>query len=110
MTRRSTRTCAVDGCEAKHYGCTYCRLHYRRWKVAGDPLIVRPVGGPRKPARPCVVPSCWRRAVCKNLCDMHYKRMMLARLRAKLRRDRDPRTIHLPGGGAIRFVDPPPSP
>lgn len=32
------RTCTVDGCDGKHYGQGYCRLHQGRWKKHGDPM------------------------------------------------------------------------
>jgi hypothetical protein len=30
------RICDIDGCERKHYGKGYCRLHYKRFKRHGD--------------------------------------------------------------------------
>jgi hypothetical protein len=32
------RHCNVDGCARVHYGLGFCRLHYRRFKIHGDPL------------------------------------------------------------------------
>lgn len=32
------RKCEVDGCNEKHYGRGFCTMHYRRFKVTGDPL------------------------------------------------------------------------
>lgn len=38
------RTCAVAGCERRHYGRGYCRTHHARWSRHGDPAAARPVG------------------------------------------------------------------
>src|SRR5947207_1406339 len=32
--------CQVDGCINPHLAKGFCRLHYRRWSVHGDPNIV----------------------------------------------------------------------
>jgi hypothetical protein len=34
------RLCSIDGCESKHFSLNYCRSHWRRLKVYGDPLGV----------------------------------------------------------------------
>lgn len=36
------RTCSVKGCDRKHYGRSYCQMHYNRWRNAGDVNAVRP--------------------------------------------------------------------
>lgn len=37
------RSCSIDDCERKHEAKGYCSVHYRRWKIHGDPnkLLVR---------------------------------------------------------------------
>lgn len=32
------RTCSVDGCEKPLYARGWCRKHYERWRLRGDPL------------------------------------------------------------------------
>lgn len=34
------RICSLEGCEKKHYGKEFCRLHYDRWAKHGDPTTV----------------------------------------------------------------------
>lgn len=41
MHPQTTKSCSVDGCERPYYGKGYCSLHYRRWHVHGDPLVVK---------------------------------------------------------------------
>lgn len=39
------RRCSVEGCGAPHDAKGYCHSHYKRWKLHGNPLIVKV--GPR---------------------------------------------------------------
>lgn len=32
--------CSIPGCERKFYARGWCSLHYRRWRVHGDPMTV----------------------------------------------------------------------
>lgn len=40
--------CSVEDCERQIAHCGYCKLHYRRWKKHGDPLVVLNTGKPLK--------------------------------------------------------------
>ncbi len=46
-------------------------MHYRRWRVNGDPNVVQKVRGERW----CYAPDCDLKAVSLGLCDRHYRRM-----------------------------------
>jgi hypothetical protein len=35
------RKCSIDGCEKKHMAHGYCATHYKRFRLYGDPLILR---------------------------------------------------------------------
>ena len=37
-------TCSVDGCERPFSARGYCKRHYERWRLNGDPLVVRKRG------------------------------------------------------------------
>lgn len=34
----SKRTCSIEGCEKAFKARTWCAMHYRRWRIHGDPL------------------------------------------------------------------------
>lgn len=36
------RTCAIAGCDARHFCRGWCKPHYSRWRRHGDPLAGRP--------------------------------------------------------------------
>lgn len=38
--RPARRLCSIDGCGQRHFGRTWCRTHYLRWKRNGDPTLV----------------------------------------------------------------------
>lgn len=37
------RTCAIDGCDRRHYGHGWCQAHYSRWRKHGSPTGGGPV-------------------------------------------------------------------
>ena len=63
-----TKICSVDGCERLHYAKGYCALHYRRFKVHGDPLL----GALER--KICTVDDCGKPAHGNGLCSWHYQR------------------------------------
>lgn len=44
----STKNCTIPDCSHLHYAWGYCRSHYRRWKLHGDPLHGRAVRPERR--------------------------------------------------------------
>jgi len=49
VSRRTHFVCTVDGCGLPHDAKGLCHSHYKRWKLHGDPLVVKAV--PRGSAR-----------------------------------------------------------
>ncbi len=41
--------CSVPGCDRPHLARGFCKPHYRRFKLYGDPLGCKPPGVPRRP-------------------------------------------------------------
>lgn len=41
MTARKHFGCSVEGCNQSHDAKGYCHSHYKRWKLHGDPLVVK---------------------------------------------------------------------
>ena len=35
------RKCSIENCNRKHHSKDYCKMHYKRYKKHGDPLIVK---------------------------------------------------------------------
>lgn len=70
MTAVSERICSVDDCDRRHYGRSFCRLHYQRWRKHGDPLSGAMVRNPEI----CTIDGCEKRCRTKGLCPMHYQR------------------------------------
>ena len=64
------RTCSVVGCEGKHFGRGYCRVHYERWKRNGDPLLLQRPGGV------CSIEGCEKPVNARRMCRPHYRRWM----------------------------------
>lgn len=66
-------TCTIEGCGKKMLARGWCSMHYRRWRVTGDP-------GPaessfyRAPGVLCSVEGCEKEAATLRMCPMHYQR------------------------------------
>jgi HNH endonuclease len=71
-----SRPCSVPGCDRPHVARGWCKLHYYRWKRAGDPLLVRPPGFPPRERPPCAVPDCEKQAKRggRGWCAKHHTR------------------------------------
>lgn len=62
------RTCSVDGCDRAAVCRGWCKMHYGRWRVHGDPTTYL-LGQPKKL---CSAVECDRFAISRGLCDKHY--------------------------------------
>lgn len=77
-TERPLRICAVEECEKEHFGRGYCRTHYSRFRVHGDPNIVSK-GGKRKGwkkhkgTRLCSIEGCNEKHKGRGYCNPHYQ-------------------------------------
>lgn len=61
--------CSIPGCDKPAVARGWCPMHYRRWKLYGDPQK-----GGRKSARTCSIPGCGNTARRRGWCDNHYMR------------------------------------
>ena len=64
------RLCRVEGCERPHWGRGYCRRHYGRWSVHGDPLKVLHIFG----RTGCSVEGCEGEHAARGYCSIHLRR------------------------------------
>ena len=62
-------TCSIDGCEGLNAGHGWCKRHYDKWYLHGDPLWERP-------ERPkfCSIDGCDRPVGGLGWCSSHYAR------------------------------------
>lgn len=70
------RTCTIEGCDKPLNARGWCKGHYRRWNLYGDPLgtpLPRPKPAP-KPKRPCEADGCDRPHYGNGLCEAHWAR------------------------------------
>ena len=65
------RTCAIEGCDRKHFGRGWCQMHHRRWYEHGDPLVT--LHSSDRPSV-CSVPSCERPHQARGYCNVHAHR------------------------------------
>ena len=71
-------TCTVAECERPSHIRGWCKPHYSRWQLHGDPTA----GRPDRPAEPtrhrskriCSIPECGRFVSARGWCTRHYVR------------------------------------
>lgn len=73
LTRRRTvakATCSVEGCERTREKREWCSMHYKRWRLHGDPE-----GGRAYDRNGCCsVDECEDPVLAREWCSMHYSR------------------------------------
>jgi len=71
--------CKVEGCERKHHGYGFCKMHYRRWIQSGDTGPVSTVKAPNGSYTnaECSIEGCSKTPVGRGLCPMHHKRLLM---------------------------------
>lgn len=62
--------CTVEGCGRPNDARGLCRMHYKRWKKHGDPLVTIRV----PQGETCTVDGCETRPVAHGLCQTHLAR------------------------------------
>lgn len=64
------RNCTIPDCGKRHEARGFCPMHYRRFKLYGDPLAT----APRKLPTSCTVDECGQPYYGGGLCEPHYAR------------------------------------
>lgn len=74
---REEMFCTIEGCSQPLLAHGYCPMHYKRWKVHGDPgTAERLIRSRYIPPDPCRVEGCERVSVYRDkLCNMHGVRL-----------------------------------
>lgn len=66
--------CNIQGCERPHRSRGYCKVHYERWRIHGDPhKLLRARRHETPPV--CRVDDCDRPVDAKGCCSTHYWRL-----------------------------------
>ena len=65
-------TCSVEGCVKPRRARGWCPMHYRRWRLFGDPIRLA-----EPPTRPehCAAHGCDKAVLAKGWCSLHYDRV-----------------------------------
>ena len=63
-------TCSLDDCDSKHYAHGWCRSHYQRWRLWGNPEGKQV----SKAKRGCKFDGCTSPHNAKGYCYKHYNR------------------------------------
>lgn len=69
----SHRICSIEDCDKLHLSRGYCGMHYRRFRLHGDPLGGNPFMK-SSPSRLCSVDGCERVHAKHGLCSAHEAR------------------------------------
>ncbi len=62
-------TCIIRGCEKPRMGREWCFMHYKRWQIHGDPMIVLPPNGGQRPGDP--IERFWGKVDKAGLVPVH---------------------------------------
>jgi len=62
-------TCSIVGCSRSVVARTWCKRHYDRWRMHGDPTRLA-----RQPGGRCVVGGCKQASHARGWCSRHYQR------------------------------------
>ncbi len=68
--------CSVESCKRPVHARIWCRFHYERWRLGGDPLsnVTRKAAPRVSPIPPCTIASCGRGVLARGWCSVHYAR------------------------------------
>jgi len=69
------RQCKMQECTKLVAAKDLCATHYRRFRLYGDPSIVKQVH--KKQAKICEVAGCGAKPTAHSLCPKHYKKKLL---------------------------------
>jgi hypothetical protein len=64
-------TCAIEDCDRSSRVRGWCDMHYRRWKITGDPT--KTIIAKRWTRSVCSVDGCDRYVAAQSYCDRHYR-------------------------------------
>lgn len=62
--------CSISKCDKPVKGRGWCSMHYRRWRINGDPMV-----GGRATRKECLVSECVNPSAGKGYCRDHYYRL-----------------------------------
>jgi hypothetical protein len=68
------RTCSIEGCNSKHRGRGFCKIHHERFMRHGDPFIVKST-----PKIGCTEAGCRNKHKGQGLCATHLERARRAK-------------------------------
>lgn len=81
-----SKTCSIEGCDKPYCAKGFCKIHYGKWRLHGDPEYKRPI-------RKCDIEGCERKHYGLGLCGMHYDRLRFSGEvggpKARINRDHD---------------------
>lgn len=69
----SLKICSIDGCEGKFYARSWCEKHYSRWRIHGDPLVLKIQKRPEDGL--CTVNGCHKEYSANGYCVAHRTRL-----------------------------------
>lgn len=67
-SEKLSRVCSIPDCGSPVNSRGWCNLHYKRWMVHGDPLLLK------WNTPTCSVDGCGKKRWGQGFCNLHYKR------------------------------------